>query len=316
MSTQQLVQGIHHVTATVAEARADFDFYTTLLGLRLVKKTVNFDNNQVYHFYYADERGTPGTVFTTFPYAGQPNVRQGWEGTGQISTTTFSTAPAALPFWHERLQAAGVKLSPGERFGQPYLWFRDPAGLQLEILGDAADQRAPWTHPAIAPELALRGIHQVTLALAPAHWDPMIEFLTTEMNMRVAAEEGNRLRLQVAMGGPGQFLELRRDAHTSPGRNGIGTVHHVAWRVADDAALLALRERLLSLDLHPTEYRDRNYFHSVYFKPVAGMWFELATLGPGFDLDEPVAHLGEKLMLPSWEEPNRAAIEAALPPIP
>ena len=316
MQTQKLIQGIHHVTATVNDAQEDYDFYTRVLGMRLVKKTVNFDNVHVYHFYYADELGTPGTVFTTFPYKGQPNVKQGTEGSGMILTTALSVPTDALPFWEQRLHARGVLLTHGERFGQPFLWFRDPSGLQIELMGDDTDTRAPWLNPSepdITLDFAIRGIHHVMLSVAPEHWVSMIDFLTAEMNMVVAAEENNRIRLNVNGGGAGHYLEMRRDAYSHKGRNGIGTVHHVAWKVADDEALMAMQARIAELGLNPTEFRDRKYFHSVYFKPSAGMWFEMATMQPGFTVDESREELGTHLHLPEWEEPKRAEIEAILP---
>jgi glyoxalase family protein len=317
MATNTLITGIHHVTATVNDAQEDFQFYTRLLGLRLVKKTVNFDNNHVYHFYYGDHVGTPGTVFTTFPYKGQ-SVKQGVEGTGQITTTAFSVPTQAIAFWDKRLQKHGVYVQHSERFGQPVLWFRDPSGLQIELIGDDNDRRAGWlteTELDITEGVALRGLHHVTLSIAPAEWDKMVNFLTQDMNMVVAAAENNRIRMAVNGGGAGSYLELRRDAYAQQGRNGLGTVHHVAWKVADDTALMAMRERLIELDLKPTALKDRKYFHSVYFKPQSSMWFELATLQPGFTVDEPEEELGEHLLLPDWEEVNRAEIEAVLPRI-
>lgn len=316
MQTQKLIQGIHHVTATVNDAQEDYDFYTRTLGMRLVKKTVNFDNVHVYHFYYADELGTPGTVFTTFPYKNIPNVKQGTEGSGMILSTALSVPSASLRFWEQRLLAKGVLLTHGERFGQAFLWFRDPSGLQIELIGDDDDQRTPWLPPLeaeITAEVAIRGIHHVMLSVEPEHWQPMIDFLCAEMNMQLAAQENNRVRFNVNGGGPGHYLEMRRDAHSQRGRNGIGTVHHVAWKVADDEALLAMQARIAELGFKPTEFRDRKYFHSVYFKPFGLMWFEMATLQPGFSVDEPVAELGTHLLLPEWEEPKRAEIEAVLP---
>ncbi len=313
-----MIQGIHHVTATVNDVQEDYHFYTRVLGLRLVKKTINFDNNHVYHFYYGDERGTPGTVFTTFPYKGQPKVQQGSEGHGLILVTALSVPSAALPFWDKRLREHGVVAAHGERFGQPYLWFRDPSMLQIELMGDDNDSRTPWQcpdAPEIGPEQGIRGIHHVTLSVAPEHWQPMLDFLAQEMGMTQVTSADNRVRLSIGTGGAGNYLELRRDPYAARGRNGIGTVHHVAWQVADDAALMAMRERLLALGYTPTDLKDRKYFHSVYFKPPAGMWFELATLAPGFSVDEPLEELGEHLMLPEWEEFRRGEIEGWLPEV-
>jgi glyoxalase family protein len=313
MDTRTLIKGIHHVTATVNDAIEDFNFYTQTLGMRLVKKTVNFDNHHVYHFYYADQVGTPGTVFTTFPYKGQTNVKMGVEGSGQIVTTALSVNPESLGFWDQRLREQGTLVTYGERFGQPFLWFRDPAGLQIELIGDADDQRAPWHTEEIPDAFGVRGIHHVTLSIAPDQWQFMLDLLQQELNMQLIAQDNSRVRFAIAEGGAGAYLELRQDSYAQPGKNGIGTVHHVAFKVADDEALMALRDRLTELELKPTELRDRKYFHSVYFKPQSSMWFELATMGPGFTLDEPEAELGQLLLLPDWEEPHRAEIEAVLP---
>jgi glyoxalase family protein len=313
-----LIKGIHHVTATVNDAQEDYHFYTRVLGMRLVKKTVNFDNHHVYHFYYGDQFGTPGTVFTTFPYKGQPKVQQGIEGTGLVISTALSVSVASLLFWDKRLRQHGTLVQHGQRFGQPFLWFRDPSGLQIELIGDDTDTRTPWQCPD-APEIELehgiRGIHHVTLSIAPDHWQPMLDFLQTDMNMSLDKEESNRVRFAVNGGGPGHYLELRLDSHAPRGRNGIGTVHHVAWIVDNDTDLLTMRQRVIERGLVPTEMKDRKYFHSVYFRPVAGMWFEMATLQPGFTVDEPEEELGEHLLLPEWEEPNRGDIESVLPPV-
>ena len=318
--TNQLIKGIHHVTATTDNALEDYHFYTHVLGMRLVKKTVNFDNNHVYHFYYADKIGTPGTIFTTFPYKKQPNVKVGVEGTGQIIATALSVPIASLSFWHKRLQNAGTLVTYSQRFKQPVLWFRDPSGLQIELIGENNDARKPWTNaenPEITEGVAIRGIHHVTISVAPENWDLMGDFLQLELNMRRLMEENNRIRFGIGDGGAGNYLELQLNPHAPIGRNGIGTVHHVALKVGNEEALLAMQARLIEIGLKPTELRDRKYFRSVYFRPfpTATMWFELATITPGFGVDEAEEELGTHLLLPEWEEVNRAEIEAVLPKI-
>jgi glyoxalase family protein len=314
MQTNSLLKGLHHVTATVNDAQEDYDFYTKTLGLRLVKKTVNFDNNFVYHFYYADEVGTPGTVFTTFPYKGH-GVRVGEEGTGMIIATAFSVPSTSLAFWSERLAESGFAVTSSRRFGQEVRWFRDPSGLQLEFIADDTDTRAPFVTEGISEEMGIRGIHHVTLWVAAEDWEVLRSFLTSEMNMTEIAQEGERIRLKVNDGGAGGYLEILRASSEVPrGKNGLGTVHHVAWKVETFEALLALRHRLVEeLGMQVTEVRDRKYFRSIYFRVLSHQLFEVATIPPGFDVDESVEELGTHLMLPDDKEHNRAAIEAALP---
>jgi glyoxalase family protein len=316
MQTNRLLKGLHHVTATVNDAQEDYDFYTKLLGLRLVKKTVNFDNNFVYHFYYADQTGTPGTVFTTFPYKGH-GVRQGEEGSGMIISTAFSVPGSSLDFWHQRLTNAGIAVLPFKRFEQDVLWFRDPSGLQLELIADDADARIPFETQEIETTVGIRGIHHVTLWVATDDWDGLRQFLTTEMNMSEVAQEENRIRLNVNEGGAGSCLELLLAEPTTPrGKNGLGTVHHVAWKIETEEEQLALRHRLAEeLGMQVTEVKDRKYFRSIYFRLPSGQLFEVATAGPGFDVDESVDELGMHLMLPDDKEHNRAIIEARLPEI-
>lgn len=316
MQTNRLLKGLHHVTATVNDAQEDYDFYTKLLGLRLVKKTVNFDNNFVYHFYYADQVGTPGTVFTTFPYKGH-GVRQGEEGSGMIISTAFSVPGSSLDFWYQRLTEAGISVLPFKRFGQEVLWFRDPSGLQLELIADDADARTPFETDEIGNSVGIRGIHHVTLWVAAEDWDRLRQFLTTEMNMSEVGQEENRIRLNVNEGGAGSCLELLQAEPTTPrGKNGIGTVHHVAWKIETEEAQLALRHRLAEeLKMQVTEVKDRKYFRSIYFRLPSGQLFEVATAGPGFDVDESVEELGTHLMLPDDKEHNRAVIETRLPEI-
>lgn len=316
MQTNRLLKGLHHVTATVNDAQEDYDFYTKLLGLRLVKKTVNFDNNFVYHFYYADKVGTPGTVFTTFPYKNH-GVRQGEEGSGMIISTAFSVQPSSLDFWLNRLTSAGISVLPFRRFDQDVLWFRDPSGLQLELIADDSDTRTPFETDEIESSVGIRGIHHVTLWVALEDWDRLRQFLTTEMNMDEVAQEENRIRLKVNEGGAGSCLELLQAEPTTPrGKNGLGTVHHVAWKIETEEEQLALRHRLVEeLQMQVTEVRDRKYFRSIYFRLPSGQLFEVATVGPGFDVDESVEELGTHLMLPEDKEHNRAIIEERLPDI-
>jgi glyoxalase family protein len=303
------IRGLHHVTATVAGAQEDLDFYTRLLGLRLVKRTVNFDNHGVYHFYYGDGRGTPGTIWTTFPYAGQ-GVRVGEKGTGQVTATAFAVPAGALGFWAERLAAHGVAAREAPpRFGAAVLAFEDPSGLRLELVAGEGGAGAPWGADGIGAGEAIRGLHGVTLEEREV--EPTRRLLEDVLGLAALGEEGGRTRFGTAGGTPALDVLHRPDG--APGVNGLGTVHHVALAIGTDEEQLTLREQVLGLGYSVTEVRDRNYFRSIYFREPGGVLVEVATLGPGFLVDEDEGALGQALKLPAWEEPNRAAIEAALP---
>ena len=305
------ILSLHHVTATADDAQRDLDCYTGLLGLRLVKKTVNFDNHNVFHFYYGDERGTPSTIWTTFPYKGW-GVPTGVKGAGQITVTSFSVPPGSLGFWRERFRAHGVTVTDlAPRFGAESIVFEDPSGLIIELIGSDGDDRKPWLVPGVDAGQAIRGIHSVSLTVHAA--GPTLEFLTGVLGWAVVAEAPGRTRLGVGGLGPGSLLEVLEVPAAPPARNGLGTVHHVAMAIASDEQQLALRERLLGLGVGVTEVRDRQYFRSIYFREPGGVLYEVATVTPGFTTDEVLDRLGEALKLPPWEEPHRAAIEAGLP---
>jgi glyoxalase family protein len=307
------ILGLHHVTATVNEAQADLDFYAALLGLRLVKKTVNFDNHNVYHFYYGDERGTPGTIWTTFPYKGW-GVPPGRHGTGQITTTSFSIPEGSLSFWLRRLEAA--RLSPREApspAGRAALAVSDPSGLVIRLIEAPNDGRTAWTGNSMAPDQAIRGIHSVTLTVAsPA---PTVAFAGEMLGFKVVDETAGTVRLAVKGDLPGHLLELSFGNGAPPGRNGLGTVHHVAMAISSEEEQRRLRQELVSRGYGVTEVLDRQYFKSIYFREPGGVLFEVATVQPGFTVDEPLAQLGRALKLPPWEEKNRSEIEKALPPV-
>lgn len=313
MDTRQFIKGIHHVTATVSDAQEDFDFYTKLLGQRLVKQTVNFDNNQVYHFYYGNELGEPGTIMTTFPYKGQ-SVRDGQIGTGQVATTLFSVPEPAIGFWLERLEAAGIEVEATRRLGLPVLQFLDPSGLQLEIVGNDEDPRIPWTTADISAEVAIRGIFAVMLLVAEEQ--ATADFLTAVFGFEKVATEVSLSRFAADGGGAGKYVDVQVDPDAPRGLNGIGTVHHVAWRLENDDHLLEMRRHLIEeLGMKVTEVKDRNYFHSIYFRMPGHVLFEIATIPPGFAIDESPEALGTELKLPAWEEPRRQHIESVLPKI-
>ena len=306
------IRSLHHVTATVSDAQDDLDFYTGLLGQRLVKKTVNFDNTRVYHFYYGDEKGTPGTIMTTFPY-GQLGVRQGTHGSGQITVTSFSVPAGSLPFWVERLSYAGVPFTAEDSgFGEDAIRFRDPSGLTIRLVEGKADARMPWRKQDIDDARALRGIHSVTLTVPEPK--KTLAFMSELMETSVVGEREGGLRVAVNGDAPGRLVEIVRDADRA-GINGVGTVHHVAFAVDDPDQQLEVQRELRRRGVQVTDVMDRQYFKSIYFREPGGVLFEVATIPPGFTADESVPDLGTSLKLPPWEEPRRALIEAGLPTV-
>jgi glyoxalase family protein len=305
------VRGLHHVTATVGDAQPDLDFYVGVLGQRLVKKTVNFDNPHVYHFYYGNESGAPGTIMTTFPYKPM-GVRAGTQGAGQITVTSYSVPTASLPFWRRRLTGAGVAfLDEASEFGEEALRFRDPSGLTLRLVESREDARAPWRRPDIDTTSAIRGIHGVTLLVREP--EQTLAFIRELMDSAVVGETAGVTRLAVNGDAPGRLIEIVRAGDAPTAVNGLGTVHHVAFAVDDPAQQLELRQALIRRGVPVTEVLDRQYFRSIYFREPSGVLFEVATVPPGFTADEPLPELGTALKLPPWEEPHRAAIEAGLP---
>jgi glyoxalase family protein len=306
------ILGLHHVTATVDEAQPDLDFCIELLGLRLVKKTINFDNHKVYHFYYGNELGTPGTIWTTFPYAGH-HVRMGAKGAGQVVTTAFSVPVGSLEFWRQRLREDGVVFSDLEaHFGEPAIGFSDPSGLRFELIANDRDSRAPWA-ATVAASAAIRGVHSVAMMVRRAQ--PSVAFLTDILGYSVVGQSGNRTRVAANGDKPGHLIDVIEDHDAKAAVNGVGTVHHVAMAIGTAEEQIKIREELLALGWSPTDVRDRCYFTSIYFREPGGVLFEIATMKPGFTIDEPAASLGRDLKLPSWEEPYRAAIETKLVPV-
>ncbi|HEX9565571.1 MAG TPA: ring-cleaving dioxygenase [Gemmatimonadaceae bacterium] len=307
------IRSLHHVTATVSDAQDDLDFYTGLLGQRLVKKTVNFDNTRVFHFYYGDEKGTPGTIMTTFPYA-HLGVRKGTHGAGQITVTSFSVPAGSLPFWRRRLATAGVSFTDeGSGFGEEVLRFRDPSGLTIRLVENRADARAPWVKEDIDERTALRGIHGVSLMVR----DPKetLAFMSDLMDTAVVGETEGAMRVAVSGDAAGRLVDIVTAGDAPQAVNGSGTVHHVAFAVDDPEQQLEMRRELLRRGVSVTEVMDRQYFRSIYFREPGGVLFEVATIPPGFTADEGLRELGTSLKLPPWEEANRSAIEAGLPAV-
>ena len=305
------IKGLHHVTATVEDPHEDLDFYVRLLGLRLVKKTVNFDNPGVYHFYYGNAHGSPGTIMTTFPYGGK-GVRPGERGTGQITVTSFSVPKGSLDFWRERLRNAGLDIrESGTHFDEEVIEFDDPSGLEIELIA-CDDPRRPW-EGSVEGAHAVRGVHSVTLELR--NLTPTVTLFEDVFGFRVDCEDENCVCLAVGEGGPGRLLHLLPAPSAPAGVNGIGTVHHVALAVATEEEQLEIQSELRRRGLNVTDVRDRQYFRSIYFREPGGVLIEVATEGPGFLVDEDEHSLGQGLKLPPWEEHRRALIESQLPAV-
>jgi glyoxalase family protein len=305
------ISGLHHLTAIATDAQANIDFYAGLLGLRLVKKTVNFDDPSAYHLYYGDETGSPGSIITFFYWPGAPRGRVGF---GQATAITLSAPVASLGFWRERLARHHVVVAEGRtRFGEDVLAFVDPDGIPVEIVGVANDARHGWTGAGIASGQAIRGLHTVELTVRAARLTE--ELLTGVMGYRLVARHGNRARFEAGPGGSGRYADVVEDAHGARGVGGAGTIHHIAYRVADDAAQLEMQLALEHADYHVSDVRDRDYFHSIYYRENNGILFEIATDVPGFSVDEPVESLGAALKLPRQFQHARTEIEAALPPL-
>ncbi len=305
------ILGLHHVTATVDDAQADLDFGIDALGLRLVKKTVNFDNRGVYHFYYGDERGSPGTLWTTFPYK-LLGVPPGIKGAGQITVTSFSVPAGSLEVWRKRLSEHGFSVTDAPpRFGEESIVVADPSGLLIELIATKNDARTPWILSGVDAKSAVRGIHSVTLTEAnPA---PTFAFMQEWFGFGLADEMDGRIRVSVNGTGPGKCVDILKARPSQQARNGVGTVHHVAMAIGTDEEQIELRNALMKKGIHVTPVIDRSYFHSIYFREPGGVLFEVATVAPGFMVDEPLDQLGLGLKLPPWEEVNRADIESALP---
>jgi glyoxalase family protein len=306
-----LVTGIHHVTAIASDAQKNIDFYTGFLGLHLVKKTVNFDAPEVYHFYYGDEEGNPGSILTFFPYSGLINGRH---GKGMLNTTTFSVPVSSINYWLQRFKKFNVEYKePIERFdGETVVYFEDIDGLGLELVFNDKDKRPGYFNGNIPLENSIKGFYNVEI------WEEGYErtagLLTEQMDHKLIAENGNRFRF-AATDSPGNYIDILCSPDSLKGHAGSGTVHHIAFATPDKETQLEVRMKIVKRMLNPTPVLDRNYFTSIYFREPGGVLFEVATSGPGFAIDEPKEHLGEALKLPSQFEPRRKELENILPPI-
>jgi glyoxalase family protein len=331
-SSQEDILGIHHVTAIASDPQKNIDFYTQILGLRLVKLTVNFDDPTTYHLYFGDEIGRPGTILTFFPW---PNAPKGHRGTGQVITTSFLIPEHSIDYWIARLKSQKVAVQgPTKRFNdtEEVLTLYDPDGLELELVANrSAEERTihVWKEGPIPIEYAIRGFYSVTLS--EVGYEHTAHVLTNELGFKLVGQDGSRFRFQISKAkeddaaGRNKNTKEEYDGsnivdvlclpNTQYGMIGVGTVHHVAWRTPTDEQQKMLRDRIVKAGLNATPVIDRIYFHSVYFREPGGVLFEIATNPPGFTIDEKIEEFGTHLTLPSWLESVRKDLERVLPPV-
>jgi glyoxalase family protein len=302
---KKLVTGLHHITALASDAQKNYDFYAGILGLRMVKKTINFDAPDVYHLYYGNENGSPGTIMTFFPY---PTIPEGRKGNSQLTVTSFSISANALDYWLKRLDKFGIKhKSPQERFrDELFIYLEDSDGLGLELVFNHRDARPGFANRNIPFDCTIKGFYGVTLSVEG--YENTAHLLTTYMDHELILEKGNRFRYS-SSGKPGDFVDVLCNPEALRGQSGFGTIHHVAFATTNAATQLIVREKLIGAGFNTTPIIDREYFHSIYFKEPGGILFEIATIPPGFTTDEELEHLGETLKLPPWQENNRKIIE-------
>lgn len=309
---KEQILGLHHITAIAGNAQRNYEFYTKVLGLRFVKKTVNFDDPGTYHFYYGNEEGMPGTILTFFPWG---NIGHGHIGTGMATEIGYSVPQGSLDFWEDRFTRHNVSYSTrGERFGETFLPFRDPDGLNINlIISKKADDRIPWETVEVKKETATKGFHNVTLMLNKK--DDTEKLLIDIFSYRLVSKEGNHYRYVTDAVENASIIDIIEYPGGQRGNNAGGTNHHVAFRVKDEETQMTFRERLVREYLQVTPKIDRDYFYSIYFREPGGVLFEIATENPGFTVDEPLADLGKHLKLPVQYENVRADIEKTLPPL-
>ena len=302
--------GIHHITAIASDPKINFDFYSKILGLRFVKKTVNFDDPSTYHFYFGDHNANLGTILTFFPHPGLPRGRA---GLGQAVEIVFAVPKSSFAFWLDRFHQKGIAYQgPEERFDEKVLRITDPDGLMLEFVGvDDLEETDIWTTDEIGADVAIRGFHSV--ALWVQDYDKTASLLTEQFGFKVEKQESTRTRFSTGNKGIGQIVDIRNLRDIWSGHNGAGTIHHVAFRIGDDVEQEKIREVLVEKGFNITSVVDRDYFHSLYFREPNGILFEIATDNPGFTIDEPLDKLGQELQLPEKYEAHRAEIAAALP---
>ena len=306
------IKGLHHVTAIASDPQRNVDFYRNVLGQRLVKRTVNFDAPDTYHFYFADEVGNPGSVLTFFAW---PDMRRGIRGNGETNAVAYNVPIGSLKFWQDHLKRNGITSQYVEkRFGENLLAFEDPDGMRVELVETENLPKIDfWQEGPIPQEYALHGFHSVTLWLEEVQ--STTDLLTDQMGFRALAQEENRHRFVADSNALGHCIDLVEGPEKMRARFGVGSIHHIAFRTPNDEQQVQYQTLIRHAGFNVTEVLDRSYFHSIYFREHGGVLFEIATDTPGFAIDESVSALGETLKLPHWFEPNRTAIEESLAPL-
>jgi glyoxalase family protein len=304
------ILGLHHITAIAGDAKRNFDFYSKILGLRFIKKTVNFDDPGTYHFYFGDETGSAGTILTFFPWG--EGIQQGRKGSGMATEIGYSVPKGSLDFWQKRFEQYNVIYNkPAEKFGEKYLTLLDPDGLKLELIESKTDDnRKAWETDEVKADVATKGFHNITLTLNDIK--PTALVLTEIFGYKLIDQDVNRYRYATDAVENAAIVDLVELADEKRGLNANGTVHHVAFRVKNDEILMHFREKIEEFGLSITPQIDRQYFHSLYFREPGGVLFEIATDNPGFTVDESLEELGQNLKLPAQYESQRAAIEKHL----
>jgi glyoxalase family protein len=304
------ILGLHHITAIAGNAQRNYDFYTKVLGLRMVKKTVNFDDPQTYHFYFGDKAGTPGGILTFFPWQ---RVKQGKNGVGMATEIGYSVPEGSLDFWQKRFEKHGVEFGKvREQFEEQYLPFRDPDGLNLKLIVPThEDNREGWETDEVKNDVALKGFHSVTLTLYNV--GPTASILTDIFGYELEEKVGEFYRYKTSAVKNAAIIDIHEDPTAERGINAAGTNHHIAFRVKDEETQMRFREKIVQKGLQITKKIDRDYFFSLYFKEPGGVLFEIATDNPGFTRDESLEELGSSLKLPDQYEQARERIERLLP---
>ncbi|HTP13245.1 MAG TPA: ring-cleaving dioxygenase [Bacteroidota bacterium] len=307
-----MLNGIHHITSLASDPQRNVDFYVDVLGLRLVKRTVNFDAPDVYHLYYGDESGHPGTVLTFFPF---PDAARGKRGTREISAVAFTVPERAMDFWINRISQRGLRFEgPETRFDEQVMAFEDPDGMRVELVfAEAPSGHRHWPSSSVPKEFGIERFHGATITLARRGETDRL--LREVLGFQSIGQSGQRFRYSIGEGPAKATIDIVENPALPAARQSAGSVHHIAWRVADDASQQAWKQKLADDGVYTTAVLDRNYFRSIYFREPGGVLFEIATDTPGFTVDEPLDELGLHLKLPAWLEQERRKLERILPPI-